>query len=726
MTATLTASTPSLMVGATDYSVGTSIPPATAHAVSVSLPRWQDNVDYEEGRLSNVMETGYPRFFIHKSIQRLASVCLRKFGQASVPWYPATSSSGNGSVAEAVAEGCLLVPSVRVANRCRAFMQRQYAFQYQQTAAGTTASQLNVRIVHFSLVAEPEKPSEVLSIYIVLFPAPAFPFAKSYWQHTGDGISSRRAEMALRLLEQTGKLDIAPAGAEADMQKSASQSSFKQAEEATKGPRSYSRNRHYARAKPAASPSTSSSPSPSPSFSNGLPTRSSASMALNTSSSSSSMSLARSALENSTSSPLNAGSSSFENGKAEEVVDKLCSDHATYVEERYGRNMPRSQAPKAKLALRRRIAGVASGDDAQQYERSAAPRLSEDDVFLYPSGMSSIFHAHQAAMRWRRKELAGSTEGGNEEDETVDVGHAVCFGFPYTDTLKILQKWGPGCWFYGNGVDADLDQLEAKLASSAPHTILALFCEFPSNPLLRTPDLARIRKLADKYNFLIVVDETIGNFVNVEVLHYADIVVSSMTKIFSGETNCMGGSMVLNPQGKHYADLHAVLKEEYEDIYFGDDAVFMERNSRDFVDRVNKIDVSAEALVDMLWQEKDKEGGSKVIKDVFYPKYVTRQHYDACRRPLGGFGGLFSLTFQSDAVAKVFYDALRCAKGPSLGTNFTLASPYCILAHYTELDWAAQFGVESNLVRISVGLESTDALLTMFRDALQRATKSII
>ena len=118
--------------------------------------------------------------------------------------------------------------------------------------------------------------------------------------------------------------------------------------------------------------------------------------------------------------------------------------------------------------------------------------------------------------------------------------------FPYTDTLKILEKWGPGCHFFGHGLDADVDNLEATLereAQNAPGQppVLALFTEFPSNPLLRTADLARLRKLADKYDFLIVVDETLGNFVNVEVLPYADIVVSSMSKVFSGDANVMGG-----------------------------------------------------------------------------------------------------------------------------------------------------------------------------------------
>jgi cystathionine gamma-synthase len=123
-----------------------------------------------------------------------------------------------------------------------------------------------------------------------------------------------------------------------------------------------------------------------------------------------------------------------------------------------------------------------------------------------------------------------------------------CFSnrFPYTDTLKILQKWGPGCHFLGLGIDADIDQLEILLEEEfnrnpAVPPILALFTEFPSNPLLRSANLPRLRALADKYNFLIVIDETIGNFVNVEVLPYADVVVSSLTKVFSGASNVMGG-----------------------------------------------------------------------------------------------------------------------------------------------------------------------------------------
>jgi cystathionine gamma-synthase len=115
--------------------------------------------------------------------------------------------------------------------------------------------------------------------------------------------------------------------------------------------------------------------------------------------------------------------------------------------------------------------------------------------------------------------------------------------FPYIDTLKILQKWGPGGILLGQGGADDIQPLSDLLESrqSSEPRILALFCEFPGNPLLRSPDLAQIRKLADKHGFIVVVDETIGNFINVEVMTHVDIVVSSLTKIFSGESNVMGG-----------------------------------------------------------------------------------------------------------------------------------------------------------------------------------------
>ena len=359
------------------------------------------------------------------------------------------------------------------------------------------------------------------------------------------------------------------------------------------------------------------------------------------------------------------------------------------------------------------------------------------------------------------------------------LGQTVLFiSFPYIDTLKILQKWGPGCYFFGHGLESELDDLVSALEESraAGSPVRALWCEFPSNPLLRSPPLVKLRALAEKYGFIIVVDETIGSFANVEVLPFADVIVSSLSKVFSGETNVLGGryvprscvrqnswvgsniflaSLVLNPQGKHYDALKRALAILYEDNYWVEDAVFMERNSRDFAPRVKKMNRNTEMLCEYL-RSRSIAGLSAsdadsdralVIKDVYYPKWVTHENYDECRIgskkqisrsasrsggthtkedvPEGGYGMLFTLTFTSEYASEIFYDALTTEKGPSLGTNFTLASPYAILAHYNELEWAAKYGVERGLVRVSVGLEDENELLSWFREALGKAEQAI-
>ena len=381
-------------------------------------------------------------------------------------------------------------------------------------------------------------------------------------------------------------------------------------------------------------------------------------------------------------------------------------DYLQFVEERFGRNLDMSMATNAKQAVRRRIAAALSSsvglpevlDVTNPLRRTdRVKNFSEDDVYLYPSGMSSIFNTHRTLMA------------------SIGKMKSISFGFPYIDTLKILQKWGPGCLFYGHGSSHDIDDLERRCENG--ERFLGLFCEFPGNPLLKTPDLQRLRSVADRYDFAIIVDETIGNFINVDVLPCADVVVSSLTKVFTGECNVMGGSAVLNPQSRYYSQIKATMEVDYEDNYWPEDAIFMERNSRDFVSRIQRINSSAEAICDTL-------KASPIVNEVFYPKHSpTRPFYDYCRNKNGGYGGLLSVTFKTTKQAVTFFDKLDTAKGPSLGTNFTLSSPYVILAHYTELDWVKQFGVDPDLVRISVGLEDSGDLCAKVHRALAAAAR---
>ncbi|CAK7266229.1 Cystathionine gamma-synthase [Sporothrix epigloea] len=646
--------------------LGESIPPDTAHAVSVSLPTWKANVGYEEGEswVLSKLTNGYPRFFIHNYIKAFAASVAKRFGQA-----------GQTSV---------LFPNRAAAERCRDFMGK-YA---------TEASLLaNLTIVHLALDStNPESApyrSLAPTISAVLMNPEAFPFAKQYWQHSGDGVSSRRAEYCHKLFTQGLLVRVSDSESPAQVPASASKVSTP-ASPSLPGMTSFRGPKRYRR------PMSPVDGAPSASNLNAI-----ASVSPATKTESSSHTVSPSA------------------GGSEEDDDET----ARFLEERFGRNLDLSFVNRAKSAIKRRIAGAMTAENDADFEHGSSPRpvatdsnfrgtadIQEEDVYLLPCGMNAIFNAHRFLLRAR-----------------PDKAHlkSINFGFPYVDTLKILQKFGAGCLFYGHASEADLDDLENRLR--AGERFLALFCEFPGNPLLTCPNVVRIRKLADEYDFAVVIDETIGTFANINVLPYADIVVSSLTKIFSGDCNVMGGSLVLN---RHRNSLFPKLKEaaslEYDpNSFWPEDAIFMERNSRDFAARVHRINANAQTICDVL-------RASPIVKQLNYPKYVpSLANYEACRigatadasqgQHVGGYGGLLSFCFYHKAQAIAFYDTVETAKGPSLGTNFTLTSPYVVLAHYEELDWCASLGVDPDLIRVSVGLEQEDVLRKCFETALAAA-----
>ncbi len=112
--------------------------------------------------------------------------------------------------------------------------------------------------------------------------------------------------------------------------------------------------------------------------------------------------------------------------------------------------------------------------------------------------------------------------------------------------VVVVVVVGPGeCFFFPRGDDADFESLSSLLKTTR---ISGLICEFPSNPLLVSPDIDRLRAIADAHNFLLVCDDTVAGFGNVDVLRPdgVDLTVSSLTKQFAGSGNVMGGALVLN------------------------------------------------------------------------------------------------------------------------------------------------------------------------------------
>ncbi|KAF2787897.1 PLP-dependent transferase [Melanomma pulvis-pyrius CBS 109.77] len=277
--------------------------------------------------------------------------------------------------------------------------------------------------------------------------------------------------------------------------------------------------------------------------------------------------------------------------------------------------------------------------------------------------------------------------------ETSRFCEAVVFGWPYGSTPNAVQETGFERYtFYSQGSSEELDLIEKSLHHGK--RIACLSCEVPSNPLCTTPDLMRIRSLADQYHFAVVCDETIGTFVNVDVLPLVDAVVTCLTKLFSGGCNVMAGSIVLNNQSRFYERIQATLAKTHEDLLFSLDAEILLENYVDFPGRVRKTNQTAMVVVNFLLAQP-----KELIRQVNYPtKVKTASVYEKLRRkPQGGYGPLISIVFHSDKAAKQFYNAVDLCKGPSFGADFTLVLPYSQLAHAYELDWAEALGMPKQI-----------------------------
>lgn len=313
------------------------------------------------------------------------------------------------------------------------------------------------------------------------------------------------------------------------------------------------------------------------------------------------------------------------------------------------------------------------------------------DVFLLPSGMGAIFLALQAVSR-------------------VRPGRATAqLGFPYVDSLKVQEQFGTGVVFvpYRNGTQAEvlIDVLRRE-------PLAGCFCEIPSNPLLECPDIMGLLPWLREQGIPLVVDDVVSTPYNIDLTGVADIVVTSLTKYFAGTGDVMGGALMLNPRSPQYDALKRAVLAEHEDLLWGEDAAVLDRQARGFPERMQRHNAGGLLLAERL-------RAHPAVAQVWYPKWQCAEFYEAVRRPGGGWSNLISfLTREAARTAPLVYDALEICKGPTLGTVFTLACPFTLLAHYGELDWAESCGVSRHLIRVSVGIEEPEALWSRFARVL--------
>jgi cystathionine gamma-synthase len=340
---------------------------------------------------------------------------------------------------------------------------------------------------------------------------------------------------------------------------------------------------------------------------------------------------------------------------------------------------------------------VREGDKSHLLQRRLGKLLAvePDHVFIFNSGMASI----TAVLR--------SLPGVKEGKKTLQIE------FPYVDALKVQEQFGNGVVFLNQAVGESFDEALRRIRQGE---FAGVFTECPSNPLLRTIDVPRVAAACAEGGVPFIIDDSSVGPSNVVALRFADVVTTSLTKWLSGVGDVMAGMASVRPDSEHAGSLLAALAEESArstPLYIGDAEVLLS-NLKGFPARMAAHNANGLAIAEML-------ANHPAVAEVWHPSLTTREDYDKIRAPRGGYGPLLSFILKNPKKTPKVFDALQVSKGPSFGTPFTLACPYTMLAHYTELDWAEACGVPSHLIRVSCGAEETAGLLAHFGTALDEA-----
>ena len=339
-----------------------------------------------------------------------------------------------------------------------------------------------------------------------------------------------------------------------------------------------------------------------------------------------------------------------------------------------------------------------AGDDGRsgnilRENLAALYQCSPADVYLHPTGMAAMF----AALRVLNRRLPGVP--------TVQIG------FPYVDTFKLQEKFG-----YGATLLTDLDRCASDLEALLKRGPLAGgFSEIPGNPLLGSADLRAITPILRKCRVPLVIDDVVATPVNIDLRNHADLIATSLTKYIAGSGDVMGGALICNSGSPYYAELKELAAALHEELLWHEDAAVLAANIVAFPERMQNHNKNGLLIAERLRKHP-------AVEQVWYPKWSSAAAYEAVRRPAGGWGSLIAFLSRDAArTAPRIFDTMAVCKGPSLGTIFTLACPFTLLAHYRELEWAESCGVSRYLIRISVGLEDPEELWLRIANALDQS-----
>jgi len=257
----------------------------------------------------------------------------------------------------------------------------------------------------------------------------------------------------------------------------------------------------------------------------------------------------------------------------------------------------------------------------------------------------------------------------------------------------------------------DTCDVAATRAAMQPNTRL-LAVETITNPLLRVSDLPALAEIARAHDALLLADNSFASPAVCRPLeHGADLVMESLTKIINGHSDIVLG-LVCGAESK-WQRVPLVLSR-WGLSSSAMDCYLALRGLGTLALRARQACENALAAAEFL-------EGHPQVESVLYPGLASHADHELARRQFAGqFGWMVSFTLQGGrAAAERFIAAGRIPFCPSLGElSTTLSHPQSTSHRQLSQSEQQQLGITGGMIRLSVGIESREAVLGMLEESL--------
>ena len=262
----------------------------------------------------------------------------------------------------------------------------------------------------------------------------------------------------------------------------------------------------------------------------------------------------------------------------------------------------------------------------------------------------------------------------------------------------------------------DDDALNAAFARK-PKLVLT---ETPSNPLLRIVDIEKVATLCKTAGALYAVDNTfLSPALQQPISLGADVVIHSTTKYLNGHSDVVGGCLVAKTPQLHeeltwWANCIGATGAPF-------DSFLTLRGVRTLNVRIRQHEETASLLAHVL----EEQAG---VRKVYYPGLESHDGHELAKRQQRGFGGMVSFEIDGgDTAVRAFVENLEFfSLAESLGGVESLVCHPPTMTHAAVSEAALEeAGVSRSLIRLSIGLESTEDLVADVLRALTAAAHTV-